>query len=123
MLFQLLASFDTSASPANGGEVNSKTVLTDTRCCDIVQGSLAPQNAEIYLQLKTEYLKMVPHPLLAAVAASVSRRVWLIMQEVLFALGPQVYWSQRRTLLVIRTIETQTAWLDSICLVSPGLPC
>lgn len=84
----------------------------------LLQGSLAPQHTEIYLQLKTEYLKMMPHPLLAAVAGNASTRTWLILQEVLFSLGPEMYWSRRRTLLVVRTMELQTAWLDSICLVS-----
>ena len=84
----------------------------------LLQGSLAPQHTEIYLQLTTEYLKMVPHPLLAAMVTSASTRTWLILQEVLLSLGPEMYWSQRRTLLVIRTMEMQTAWLNTMCLVS-----
>lgn len=80
----------------------------------LLQGSLAPQHTETYLQLMTEYIKMVPHPLLAAGGGTTT---WLLLQEVLFSLGPAMYWSHRRTLLVIRTIELQTAWLDTICLV------
>lgn len=60
---------------------------------------------------------MVPDPNLAALLAR-SARTWLVMRDVLFSLGPEAYWSQRRLLLVIRTMELQTAWLDSISLVS-----
>ena len=88
----------------------------------LLQGSLAPQHTEIYLQLQTEYLKMVPDPLLAAMVANASKRTWLILQEVLSSLGPEMYWSRRRTLLVIRTMELQAAWLDSICLVCLACP-
>lgn len=88
----------------------------------LLQGSLAPQHTEVYLQLKTEYLKMVLDQQLAAMVAGPSTRTWLILQEVLFSLGPEMYWSHRRTLLVIRTMELQTAWLDSICLVSLTCP-
>lgn len=83
-----------------------------------MQGSLAPQNTEVYLQLKTEYLKMVLHPLFTTVLASQSTNLWFVLQNLLFSLGPEVYWTQRRTRLVIRMMELQTAWIDSICLVS-----
>lgn len=71
----------------------------------------------MFLQLKAEYLRMVAEPNLAALIAR-SARTWVVMRDVLFSLGPEAYWSQRRLLLVIRTMELQTAWLDSICLVS-----
>ena len=81
------------------------------------QGSLAPRNTEIYLQLKAQYIRLVPEPMLAALVASKSGQIWQAMREVLSSLGPEMYWSQRRLLLVIRTMELQTAWLDSICRV------
>lgn len=71
------------------------------------------QNMEDYLQLLTVYIKSVPDPQVALQMLTDSAQHWVLLQHELLSLGPVALWTQRRTLLMVKLLQLQTAWLNS----------
>ena len=66
-----------------------------------------------YLQLLTVYIESIPDPQVASQMLTDSAQHWVLLQHGVLSLGPVGFWTQRRTLLMVKLLQLQTAWLNS----------